>query len=563
MFAKLKKSIKSKLVILIALILIVISAAIIIYSTTNTKKIAQENARKLAIIEADKFIKSFKSKIEDALLTVRTLSGVYSQVNAQENPLKISRQVSNNILREQIERNEDLYGIYVSWLPDNSFDGMDNFYAGKKNETFTGRYLAYHIRKNGKVVLAEQNLPADEWEAEQKSEYFGEPRRKRNECITNPYWFTVEGKDIFMVTVASPIIESNKFYGIISADFELDFIQNFADKIDIFDKTGVVSIISYNGSLIGGTGLKQYLGKRVDSIPEFSKIPSLIEAVQKGAEIDTVLDEHIEILFPINFGKTDTPWAALVKVPLEVPMQAANNMLLLQVIISVVLAILGIILTYWFINRTTKPIIDLVGIARNIKEGRIDDEIRISSDDEIGELSRAFKEMSGKIRGIIDEINDLGVNLYNGKLDYRASLEGYGGAFGELVRNINEAINNIVRPLNIAAEYIDRISKGDIPPKIEEEYRGDFNEIKNNINQCIDAINLLLKDTYQLVDNTSEGKITYRANGSRHQGDFRRLIEGINASLDRLVGLIDNMPVPVQIVDRNNNLLYRNKIELD
>lgn len=563
MLAKLKKSIKSKLVILTALILIVISGAIIVYSTANTKKIAQENARKHAKIEADKFIKSFKSKIEDALLTVRTLSGVYSQVNASENPLKISRQVSNNILREQIERNEDLYGIYVSWLPDNSFDGMDNFYAGKKNETFTGRYLSYHIRKNGKVVLAEQNLPADEWESEQKSEYFGEPRRKMNECITNPYWFTVEGKNIFMVTVASPIIESNKFYGIISADFELDFIQNFADKVDIFDKTGAISIISYNGSLIGGTGLKQYLGKIVDSIPEFSKIPSLIEAVQKGAEIDTVLDDHIEILFPINFGKTDTPWAALVKVPLEVPMQAANNMLLLQIIISVILAILGIILTYWFINRTTKPIIDLVGVARNIKEGRIDDEIRISSDDEIGELSRAFKEMSGKIRGIIEEINDLGVNLYNGKLDYRASLEGYGGAFGELVRNINEAINNIIRPLNVAAEYIDRISKGDIPPKIVEEYRGDFNEIKNNINQCIDAINLLLKDTYQLVDNTSQGKISYRADGSRHQGDFRRLIEGINASLDRLVGLIDNMPVPVQIVDRNNNVLYRNKISLE
>ncbi|MEJ5244559.1 MAG: HAMP domain-containing protein [Bacteroidota bacterium] len=563
MFAKIKKSIKSKLLILTALILIVISAAIIVYSTVNTKKIAKENARKLAKIEADKFIKTFKSKIEDALLTVRTLSGVYSQVNAQENPLKISRQVSNNILREQIERNKDLYGIYVSWLPDNSFDGMDNFYAGKKNETFTGRYLAYHIRKNGKVVLAEQNLPADEWESEQKSEYFGEPRRKMNECITNPYWFIVEGKNIFMVTVASPIIDNNKFYGIISADFELDFIQNFADKVDIFDKTGIISIISNNGSLIGGTGLRQYLGKNVDSIPEFSDLPSLLELVRKGAEIDTVIDDRVEILFPVHFGKTDTPWAALVQVPLEVPMQAANNMLLLQILISAILAIIGIILTYWFVNRTTKPIIELVGIARNIKEGRIDDEIRISSEDEIGELSRAFKEMSGKIRGIIDEINDLGVNLYNGKLDYRASLEGYGGAFGELVRNINEAINNIIRPLNVAAEYIDRISKGDIPPKIVEEYRGDFNEIKNNINQCIDAINLLLKDTYELVDNTSEGKITYRADGSRHQGDFRRLIEGINASLDRLVGLIDNMPVPVQIVDRSNNVLYRNKTLLE
>ena len=41
-----------------------------------------------------------------------------------------------------------------------------------------------------------------------------------------------------------------------------------------------------------------------------------------------------------------------------------------------------------------------------------------------------------------------------------------------------------------SAEYIDRISKGDTPPKITEEYRGDFNEIKNNLNALIDVIQM-------------------------------------------------------------------------
>ena len=40
----------------------------------------------------------------------------------------------------------------------------------------------------------------------------------------------------------------------------------------------------------------------------------------------------------------------------------------------------------------------------------------------------------------------------------------------------------------MTAEYVDRISKGDIPPKITDTYNGDFNEIKNNLNVCIDAI---------------------------------------------------------------------------
>ncbi len=44
-----------------------------------------------------------------------------------------------------------------------------------------------------------------------------------------------------------------------------------------------------------------------------------------------------------------------------------------------------------------------------------------------------------------------------------------------------------VGPMNVSAEYVDRISKGDIPPRITDSYNGDFNEIKNNLNTCIDA----------------------------------------------------------------------------
>ena len=52
----------------------------------------------------------------------------------------------------------------------------------------------------------------------------------------------------------------------------------------------------------------------------------------------------------------------------------------------------------------------------------------------------------------------------------------------------------MIGPLNVAAEYVDRISKGDIPPKITDSYNGDFNEIKNNLNACIDAMNGLMRD---------------------------------------------------------------------
>ena len=71
-------------------------------------------------------------------------------------------------------------------------------------------------------------------------------------------------------------------------------------------------------------------------------------------------------------------------------------------------------------------------------------------------------------------------------------------------------MNSFVGPINVTAEYVDRISKGDIPEPITDMYNGDFNEIKNNLNQCIDVMKGLLKETDRLMVATVEGKLDTR-----------------------------------------------------
>ena len=72
---------------------------------------------------------------------------------------------------------------------------------------------------------------------------------------------------------------------------------------------------------------------------------------------------------------------------------------------------------------------------------------------------------------------------------------------------VNQTLDAVIGPLNVAAEYVDRISKGDMPPKISDRYNGDFNELKNNLNTCIDAVNALVADTKILAKAAVEGKL--------------------------------------------------------
>ncbi len=134
-----------------------------------------------------------------------------------------------------------------------------------------------------------------------------------------------------------------------------------------------------------------------------------------------------------------------------------------------------------------------------------------------------------------------------GKLATRADASKHQGDFRKIVQGVNDTLDAVIGPLNVSAEYVDRISKGDIPPVITDNYNGDFNEIKTNLNNCIGNINALVSDAGMLVDAAVEGKLATRADASKHQGDYRRIVEGVNQTLDAVIGPLN---VSAEYVDR-------------
>jgi methyl-accepting chemotaxis protein len=165
-----------------------------------------------------------------------------------------------------------------------------------------------------------------------------------------------------------------------------------------------------------------------------------------------------------------------------------------------------------------------------------------------------FNEIKNNLNQCIDAVNAMVADAkmlskaaVDGKLDARADASKHQGDFNRIVQGVNDTLDAVIGPLNVSAEYIDRISKGDIPPRITDTYKGDFNEIKNNLNQCIDAVNGLVADANKLSKAAVEGKLDARADASKHQGDFRRIVQGVNDTLDAVIGPLN---VSAEYVDR-------------
>ena len=143
-----------------------------------------------------------------------------------------------------------------------------------------------------------------------------------------------------------------------------------------------------------------------------------------------------------------------------------------------------------------------------------------------------------------------------------------------IVQGLNNVLDAVVGPLTVSADCVEQIGKGIVPPRISESYNGDFNILKNNLNACIDAINQqavsaqgiaagdlsvainvrceadvvakslvlikeslqdLVADTALLSNATVEGKLAIRADATKHRGDFRKIIQGINQTMEAIV----------------------------
>ena len=148
---------------------------------------------------------------------------------------------------------------------------------------------------------------------------------------------------------------------------------------------------------------------------------------------------------------------------------------------------------------------------------------------------RITEEYRGDFNEIKNNLNLCIDSLKNGKLDTRGNSSRFAGDWGTLIKGLNELIDAFVGPINVTAEYVDRISKGDIPPHIVDDYKGDFNEIKNNLNATIDVMNNLLAETDRIIVAAAAGELDKRANDKLFAGGWQKLVAGVNDTITNIV----------------------------
>ena len=191
------------------------------------------------------------------------------------------------------------------------------------------------------------------------------------------------------------------------------------------------------------------------------------------------------------------------------------------------------------VNDTLDAVIIPLNMAAqyvsDISKGQIPAKITDHYNGDFNTIKDNLNQCIDAVNALVADADMLAHAAVEGRLSSRADTHQHNGDFRKVIEGLNGTLDAVVKPLTVTSEYLDDIAKGHIPAPITEHYPGDYSLIINNLNTSIDAVNALVADTVALAEAAREGRITVRADLNKHNGDFRKIIEGVNNTLDMIV----------------------------
>ncbi len=473
--------------------------------------------------------------LEIPLDSVRALGSAMGMFSAI--PPEQRRQAIMAMLKPVVEDNRQFFGIWTLWEPD-ALDGGDARYAGRSNlgSDAAGRFTPYFVRVGGAIAL---EIP--EAEGGYAADYYTVPRNTRNEYLTEPYLFPVQGKELLMITTAAPIIVDGKFLGVVGIDILTDSLNEELSKLALY-KTGFGRLISNDGTVVTHADASR-IGKKA---PEWAgeERAGVMKALASGQSFTrmsysiALQRNTLKSFVPIFVGDSAKPWMYGTVVPEEETYEQVVNVLITITGIMAIGLILVLLAVWLLSGKMLKPLkvtqLALNEIAQG--EGDLTKTLDVKSKDELGTLAGNFNTFVANLATIIATIRDelrnlqhLGQELSSNMdhtsaaiIEINSNIESAGksfnqqhGAVEEVSATVEQIVGNITSLNRLVGEQTEHLSAS---ASAVEQMVANMDSITKNIDISMEAFTKLNDASEQGYDRLSAVSDTITSIASQSRG---------------------------------------------
>ena len=212
----------------------------------------------------------------------------------------------------------------------------------------------------------------------------------------------------------------------------------------------------------------------------------------------------------------------------------------LMAAIAVAIVILAVIGSWWITRSITRPIGEAVTAANKIASGDMSISFDSVSGDETGQLLNAMGNANTAISSLIEEMTHMSREHDKGDIDVVIDTEKFQGAYKEMAQGVNNMINGHIVVNKKAMAVVKQFGDGHFDAPLEQ-FPGKKAVINETIEQVRANLKALIDDAAMLAGAALAGNLDTRTDATKHEGDFRRIVEGVNDTMDAVVGPIQEV----------------------
>jgi len=528
-----KASIKTAILIPVLITLIIGVTVLIAVVAALTSSSTNNLTDRLIEARVNEYANEFESICNYGYASAQALAPVVDSIRQQS---ETPREEVLKILESAVKADQSIMGLWTCWGSD-AFDGKDSeFVNADAYHDGTGRFIPYIVKDGNNIVSA----ALEGYDDPTAGDYYLGPMNSGKPHITDPYDYTVGGKDYVIYSIAIPVLQDGKAIGVVGMDVNLQQIIDIMNSSKILDD-GYISVFSPNGTI--ATHPKTDMIMQDYKVAWLKNYSSQIDALlTNGGRFDIVAYSdtlNAEVRFLGNaviIGDTGRYWAVCGFVPEKTVTAAATRLILIVIGIGVALvAVVGLIMLL-LINGSLRRLPHLTAMAGRIAKGdlRLDNTgtDRTSTKNEITLLERSFADVANVVHELITEIKGFNQKFHiEGDMDAKLNSEGFDGSYMEVLDSVNLFATNLVNDTFFILRLFGEYGEGDFSTEVPA-LPGKKIIIKDEADKLKHIMNSINSEIKGLAQDAVDGKMSSRADARAYNGEWNVLMKGLNSLMD-------------------------------
>ncbi|OIR00947.1 methyl-accepting chemotaxis protein II [mine drainage metagenome] len=191
--------------------------------------------------------------------------------------------------------------------------------------------------------------------------------------------------------------------------------------------------------------------------------------------------------------------------------------------------------------------VEMIQVMRALGDGDFTAEVK-QYPGKKAEINKNIERLEGKLKGIVDSVKWVTNEHVQGNTDMALHAHMFKGGFNELASAVNTIVAGQIDLTEKILVCVKEFGEGNFDAPLEKfpGKRGFANEAIEQVRGNLKALNA---DVQMLAGAAREGRVSVRADAQRHHGDFLKIVEGVNETLEMVSNPIVTVKAAVETIN--------------